>query len=229
MGHSYFFVHVMKTGGSTFRQHVRANFEPEARYPDDEHDGDLLLAKLSVSTVLGLPAERRERIRIFTGHFPYCVATMLGRPLTTLTILRDPVERTISHLKQEQASRPPGRSLEEVYEDPRTQRLVRDHQVRMFAFTAEDQFETFAEPLDIDEDRFAIACRHLAAVDVVGFQERFDAFLDAVVDRYGWVRAPVASVRVSEPVPVPPALRRRIAADSQADIAFHEFARGLAG
>jgi hypothetical protein len=228
-GDPFFFVHVMKTGGSTFRQHVRANFLPAERYPDDEHDANLFLAKLSVSGVVGLPAERHARTRIYTGHFPYCVSQMLGRPMTTLTILRDPVERTISHLKQEQASGPAGRSLEEAYDDPQVRLLVDDHQVRMFAFTPEDGIETFAEPLPIDEARFALACDNLSAVHLVGLQERFDAFLDAVVARYGWVRAPVGSVRVSEPVAVSDALRERIIRDSSADIAFYEFARGLVG
>ena len=225
-GDPFFFVHVMKTAGSTFRQHVRANFTAPERYPDDEEDPDLLVAKLSVSRLLALPPERHARIRIYTGHFPYCAAAQLGRPLTTLTILRDPVERAISHLKQET---PPGGSLEETYEDPAVQRRITNHQIRMFALTAEDRAETFATPLDIDEGRFATACEHLAEVDVVGFQERFDRFLDTVETRFGWVRAPVRSVRVSGDVPVSDSLRRRITADSAPDVAFHAYARRLAG
>jgi hypothetical protein len=222
----FFFVHVMKTAGSTFRQHVRANFTAGERYPDDEEDTDLFMAKLSVPRLLALPPERHARIRIYTGHFPYCAAEQLGRPLTTLTILRDPVERAISHLKQET---PPGASLEDTYEDPAVQQRIGNHQTRMFAFTVEDGIENFATPLDIDDRRFAIACDQLAAVDLVGFQERFDQFLAAVEARFGWVRAPVQSVRVSGDVPISKGLRRRIAADSEPDIAFHAYARRLAG
>jgi hypothetical protein len=225
-GDPFFFVHVMKTAGSTFRQHVRANFAAAERYPDDEQDADLVMAKLSVPGLLALPPERHARIRIYTGHFPYCAAEQLGRPLTTLTILRDPIERAISHLKQET---PPGGSLEETYDDPAVQQRIANHQTRMFAFTAEDGIENFADPLEIDERRFAVACEHLAATDLVGFQERFDEFLDTVQARFGWVRAPVQTVRVSPAVQVSDGLRRRIAADSEPDIAFHAYARRLAG
>jgi hypothetical protein len=224
-GDPYFFVHVMKTAGSTFRQHVRANFASGERYPDDETDADLVLAKLSVPALLALPAERHARIRIYTGHFPACVAGMLGRPMTTLTLLRDPVERTISHLKQERA----GRSLEAAYEDPRVRRLILDHQVRMFAFVPDDRIDTFADPLEIDEARFAAACAQLDAIDVVGQQERFEAFLDTVVSRFGWVRAPVRRVRVGDETPVPAGLRRQIERDSEIDIAFYQYARRRAG
>jgi hypothetical protein len=225
-GDPFFFVHVMKTAGSTFRQHVRANFAAAERYPDDEEDADLVMAKLSVPRLLALPPARHARIRIYTGHFPYCAATQLDRPLTTLTILRDPVERAISHLKQET---PPGGSLEATYEDPAVQLRIVNHQVRMFAFTAEDRIENFATPLDIDERRFAIACQHLAAVHLVGFQEDFEGFLGAVEARFGWVRASVQRVRVGPDVRVSDDLRRRIAADSEPDIAFHAYARRLAG
>jgi hypothetical protein len=99
----FFFVHVMKTGGGTFRAHVNANFRAEERYPEIQHDeDDIYMAKLSVSRLLSLPRERQEAIRIYTGHFPLAAATMLQRDLTTLTILRDPVDRTISHLQQQQ-------------------------------------------------------------------------------------------------------------------------------
>jgi hypothetical protein len=225
-GDPFFFVHVMKTAGSTFRQHVRFNFTAAERYPDDEEDDDLVMAKLSVPQLLALPPERHARIRVYTGHFPYCAAEQLGREVTTLTILRDPVARTISHLKQEVA---PHGSLEAAYEDPEVQLRIANHQVRMFAFTAEDEIENFATALDIDERRFAIACDHLASVDLVGFQERFGDFLDAVVSRYGWARAPVRSVRVGPDVQVSAALRRRIEADSEPDVAFHAYARRLAG
>jgi hypothetical protein len=227
-GEPYFFVHVMKTAGSTFRQHVRANFPADRRYPDDTVDDDLLMAKLSIPTLLSLPPERRERIAIYTGHFPFFVASMVGRPVRTLALLRDPVERTVSHLKQEQAQDPAARPLEALYEDPEVRLRVHEHQVKMFAFGPGDVHENFAEPFVIDPERLDRACANVGQVDVVGRQDRFDAFLDRVVERYGWVRAPVERIRVGSAEPVSSTLRRRIAEDSPSDLAFFEHAAGLA-
>jgi hypothetical protein len=143
-----------------------------------------------------------------------------------MTILRDPVERTISHLKQLQEADPANRPLEELYEDPDLYRpVLHDHQVRMFALAPSDDIEGYYSlPLDIDDARFARACDNLAQLDLVGFQHRYDAFEAALVDRYGWTLARVERLRRSEPLEVSAAFRRRIAEDNRADVAFFEHA-----
>ena len=52
-----------------------------------------------------------------TGHFPLCAAEVLGVPFTTFTLLREPVERTLSLLRHRRERRAgAGRaSLEEIY------------------------------------------------------------------------------------------------------------------
>jgi len=152
-------------------------------------------------------------------------AQVLGT-LDVVAILRDPVDRTISHLKQLKAADPAGRSLEQIYEDPAIhQSVLHDHQVRMFALAPSDDIEGYYSlPLDIDDARFTRACDNLAQLDLVGFQHRYDAFEAALVDRYGWTLANVERLRRSEPLEVSAALRRRIAEDNRADVAFYEHA-----
>ena len=226
-GDPFFFVHVMKTGGTTIRAHVNNTFAPHERYPEGSIDEDLVPAKLSVHRLLALPPQRHAQIRIYTGHFPFFAADLLERPLRVLTMLREPVERAISHLKQEQREGPPGRSLEEVYEDPWVNpRVIGNHQVRMFALQAEDDVEAFYDKtLAVDEERLRTACDNLDRVEIVGFQDRHSAFIDTLVERCGWKRASVKALRVSEPADVSKALRRRITEDNAADIALYEHAR----
>ena len=77
---AFFFVHVMKTGGTTIRAHVNNTFAPHERYPEGSIDEDLVPAKLSVHRLLALPPERHAEIRIYTGHFPFfAVASSTGR------------------------------------------------------------------------------------------------------------------------------------------------------
>ena len=54
------------------------------------------------------------------GHFPLCTLELLGGSFTTLTILRDPVERTLSALRDQQERSPElrGAPLELIYDDP---------------------------------------------------------------------------------------------------------------
>jgi hypothetical protein len=225
-----FFVHVMKTGGATFRRHMEANLGVEHVYPNPAVDEDLLAANLSVPYLTSLPEERVRGIQGFTGHFPFVATQILPGPFFTLTVLRDPVERTISYLKhcrkyQEQHH---GMALEAIYEDPMYfPTLMQDHQAKVFSITPEDGADTVAEVIDIDDRRLAAACANLETIDVLGLHEHYDDFVREASAHFGWPDTPPPSWHVSEPEEVAASFRRRIEQDMAADIEFFAFARRL--
>jgi hypothetical protein len=228
----FFFIHIMKTAGDTFRQHAYANFEAGEVYPAKDLDVDLQLANWSIDYVTRLPPERRARTRVYTGHFPFVTVELLGLDVITMTILRDPVDRTISRLRHRQHYDDQSRSmrLEEIYEDPFFFPMhIHNHQAKMFAITIRDCPESFMDVLDVDERRLGIAKRNLEQVDVLGFQERFDEFLGEVEQRYEWR---FRALRRGHGVPpltsdIPRSFRKRIGEDNAADVAFYEHARDL--
>lgn len=228
--HRFFFVHVMKTSGSTFRSHLRDQF-PGACYPEDlATEAKPHLDNLLVDRVVGLPPEVHAGIRAYAGHFPFVVPSMIDPALVTLSILRDPVERIVSHLKHCKRMEPQHRdhALEEIYEDPWTfPMLLHDHQVKVFAMTRDDKLESVMDVIDIDADRVAIALEHLRQVDVLGFTDDVPGFLAEGERRFGLVaRATRGRWReATEDWPVSDALRRRIEADNQRDLEFYELAR----
>lgn len=233
----YFFLHVMKTGGATFRQHLVANFGQDQIYPHLEADlaKDLYRPSYDVDYLLALPPERREQVRAYMGHFPFAAIAMFGEPVTTLTILRDPVDRTLSWLKHSKRLHPPHEklSLEQIYDDPFYQpKFIRNHQSKVFSLTADDScfggtINLMAE-VEVDDERFRRACANLEQIDLLGLHERYDEFLGDLRDRYQWRIDDVQNWNVAfGPWPVPDAFRRRIAADNAADMAFYEFARDL--
>ena len=59
---------------------------------------------------------------MIAGHFPLCTIELLDAEFTTLTVLRHPVERTLSYLRHHRDTTPADseRSLEELYEQPRS-------------------------------------------------------------------------------------------------------------
>jgi hypothetical protein len=218
----------MKTGGATFRRHIEDNF-PGAVYPDLAVDGQRHDANLLVQQLLALPPERHAQITAYTGHFPFVTAEMLDPDLVTLTLLRDPVERIISYLKHCKRWNPQHRELEfeAIYEDGfNFPMLIHDHQVKVFAMRRDDRLESVLDVIPIDVGRLATAKANLEAVDVVGFREDHDAFLDEVARRYGWTFRDRAGWRVStEGWQVSDALRRRIETDNAADVEFYAWAR----
>jgi hypothetical protein len=226
----YFFVHVMKTAGGTFRRNLRENFAPDELYPARGVD-EPKVAYWLIERLTALPAERRERIRMYTGHFPYVVSQLLGVELVTLTLLRDPVERTLSLLRQRQhlGEDNPGMALEAIYEDPMVfECFIHNHQAKIFAMTAEDRLESYMDAIDVDAQRLATAKDNLQQVDLFGFKEDFGEFREEAERRYGW-NLPGGFHRhgVPEAADVAPSFRRRIADDNTTDMEFHEYAREL--
>lgn len=226
----FFFIHVMKTAGATFTSHISANFEPDDVYPHKRLDPDIHAARARIDYLTGLSPARRERIRIYRGHFPFVAAELLGMELVTITILRDPVDRTISYLKHCKRLNEQHRSLplEAIYEDSFVfPTMISNHQAKLFALTPEDEPQSYLDVVEVDERRLEIAKANLERVDVIGLQERFPEFLEELARRYGWSFGDVNDRHLSGKATISDAFRRRIAEDNAADLEFYAHARSL--
>jgi len=230
----YFFIHVMKTAGGTFRNHLLATFGRDASFPDWSVDQGV--ANVDLATLDAVTDERLRRIRAFSGHFPYLATTRveqrIGRPVTRLTILRHPVDRTISLLgdMRHWNDDTRGRTVEELYDDPMLNAMfVRDHMTKIFALTDADDPPNYMHGLVIDDERQALARQRLTTCDVVGLRERFDDFVAEVEGRFDWTIAdrPDRHRARGEAFDVSNSFRARIAEDNAHDMAFYDYAVSL--
>jgi hypothetical protein len=140
----FFFVHVMKTGGTSFADLLRANFADHERYPDHYLPPETNImrrmeAYMHVPQIVEDVNALGEQFRIVRAHVPYAVRELLSGQFVAMTLLRHPVERTLSYLKhcrhyhQEHA----GMALEEIYEDAWFRAMFMDnYQTRIFSMTA---------------------------------------------------------------------------------------------
>ena len=135
----------MKTGGYALTNQIWKKFPKERIYggygsPELERLAYIYrylnprpLAQLDTRTIVGFEA--------FGGHYPYAARSLMGDPVITLTVVRDPVERVISFLKHAQRYQPEHRdlALEEIYEDQwYFTRFFDNHLVKLFAMTTEE-------------------------------------------------------------------------------------------
>lgn len=227
---TYFFMHIMKTAGTTFAQHVKANFPPEQIHPHPDVGAEHATQYWQIKELRNLSPQRRAEIRMYSGHFPYAVGDLVGADVI-FTILRDPIDRTMSALRHCERRFPQhrGKPLEAIYEDDwHHPTLLLNYQVKQFAMTSDDPLRGHIDVINMDEDRFKVAVANLEAVDLLGLTDRFGEFTDAVAQRFGWTIDPVLNLQVSPPDDRDErALRQRIAADSAADLAFYEHAKSL--
>lgn len=223
-----FFIHVMKTAGGTFRLHLLERYGRDGVFPVRQSEGPMFYTLLG--RLRELPAERHRRLRAYSGHWPYCATSLVDRELTTLTVLRDPVDRIVSYLRNCRRTHPEvqGKPLEEIYEHPFLNPcFIQDHQAKVFAMVDDDEPESVMDVVEIDDKRLEIAKEQLAQVDIIGTQERFDEFLSDVSRRLGWDDAAIDDTHRGSGPDASASLRRRIRDDNQADLEFYEYALDL--
>lgn len=222
-----YFIHVMKTGGTSFVQHARVNVPDHQRLPIDDpgaSEGSGRYGK--AGWLLKLTDDDRAKVRFASGHWPYVVRECLGADLT-LTVLRHPVERTVSFLRHARKHHPEfrGKPLRAIYEDWHQYGFfIYDYQVRQFAKRLDDNLNHIAV-IYIDPVRMALAKENLARVDVLGLHDRYDEWEKAAHDVLGWPHEERPRLQVSDhSEDIDDGLRAKIETDNATDIAFYEYA-----
>ncbi len=226
----FFFVHLQKTAGTTLFRRLKQQFGADAVYPMPQYQGNIE-ATLDVNLLVERFAKHRADIRVVTGHFPLCTTELLGADFTTFTLLREPVERTLSFLRHQREVAPEfaDATLEEIYERPLMRDgLVRNHMVRMLSLEVGEMTDGALTEVAVDDARLDRAKHNLAErIDVMGIQEQFDAFCDLLTMRFGWDLGRAHVANRTNPFAASDALREQIAHDNAFDIALYDFALEL--
>jgi hypothetical protein len=186
------FLHVPKTAGSTLRRIIERQHDASMILPLYESDfGEELAA---------IPPQELDRLRIVMGHFYFGAHAYLSRASTYITLLRDPIERVISHYHYAQGapshyfhrsactlslkefvkhcatmSSASGTSLGYCSDNDQTRQLAGECGVPSFGTSADEML--------------TLAKRHLTEhFAVVGTTEEFDRSLILMSQRLGWRR-----------------------------------------
>jgi hypothetical protein len=226
----WFFVHMQKTAGTTLYKRLQGALPPESIYPTSA-DQRLHPASLDVDLLRRRFDERGRTLHVITGHFPLCTTELLGVPFVTITVLRDPVERTLSTLRRMRERDPVfrGMPLEEIYADPiKFHCLIHNHMVKMLGITPDEMTDGALTALEFNPTHLERAKRNLTErIDVWGVQEHFEALCEELTQRFGWDLGPPRYTNRSQPHNVDDGFRARIAQDNQLDVELYRYALDL--
>jgi hypothetical protein len=196
-----FFFHLPKTAGTTLHRILSAEFR----------EADICPAN-NWTELLEMDQEALAGYRLFKGHFYGELSGFLGRRPYTFTLLRDPVERALSHYGH--VMRDPAHyfhrravelgSLDAYLADPVTRMTVSNFQTRLLALNALPQeifhglsaeqrkagdLERQLETVELDASSsqvLARAQRRLSEFGFVGFTERFEESVALLCYELGW-------------------------------------------
>ncbi len=250
-------VHLMKTGGTSIGRALSSQFEPSECYPRRGEAARSRGQKVNPDQLLDLPDEERASLRFVSVHMPAWVVGAAVPHLPTATMLRHPVDRSISHLRQIARTNRTGSTLDELWAHPPIRRRLANYQTQVFAAESssydrrprsselptdltEHQKTTLIDeliaaketgldqPVELDERSFATAIERLDTIDIVGTTNDLVGFSTRLAERTG---LPLATLghenQATDNETADSELRRRIAADNELDLALYEYAEGL--
>jgi hypothetical protein len=240
------FLHIMKVGGSSLSDLVRHLVPPE-RVRMHVFLDDLVL----------LPPQLLAQMRLIGGHIPFEALDLIPGAFSTLTVLRDPYTRTLSHYRHLREVRPEyaDLTLERFVFDDRFSALSHNYQARQLAheINLSRAWYTYSpiqlgiapsEPYPLqslfdsgpvaltDGELFHRAEQNLAKVDHVGVTEHLDETAAAISRQFGAQPRPLAHLNASRPIDprdIDARIRRRIDERTGVDRRLYELAADRAG
>jgi len=180
------FIHVFRTGGSSIGKVL----------------GDTLgirYARIHTEQIVKDAGHHQRPKDVVMGHFPYGIHHFIGRPCVYVTMLRDPVDRSISGYFS------PGRGKDRKAGDY-IEAVRRGHgyearpnaQLRLLCGWPPDVirggFYNFINR-DVDESHLEQAKRNLDTFRYVGLHEHWEHDLRAIQQMFGWPKGKTKGVR----------------------------------
>jgi hypothetical protein len=228
-----FFLHVMKTGGLSLQFMLKSCFAPEATYPPPGRGDERIVSYISVDRIRQLSDGAKRKIRYLSGHLPHCVGQLFPGSVFYMSFFREPVARTISHLKQARTLDPrfKGMDIVDLYNSRDFFRMYVDNfQTRHFASELTDDLNLAFDPKQLTAEDVSRAREKIAKLDFLGLLEDYDNSIDMLKKQLNLPIKKVLKRRFKyEECEIPAWLPGRIAEDNAIDMETYEFVKKLYG
>lgn len=224
------FLHIPKTAGMSLRHIIARQYIGQPIYVFGSDNRRELQAFMAMSQA------ERDAYPCIMGHIRYGVHHLWSDPATYITMLRDPVERTISNYYYIQRHAHHARNahyqnvslLEYAQKETRGERLTR----WLVGFRPDGVGEMYGDDHPLPPDALEIAKDHLRThFSVIGLVEEFDKTLLLAQKALGWRNIYYARRNVNEGRPrreqVSPEVMEHLRQNSEPDASLYQYAKTL--
>jgi len=185
--HQYFFLHIRKTAGTSFRHMLREIFPSEGDVIPNAKDFKKQQGHyLNMADFVCFPPHRLQNCRLLCGHLPSITRDLFASPPKLLLFLRDPVPRTISNLLHIQRHKYPSWSLSKLLTNNEVMAHVTNSQTRMLSFHSVEEARVYEKTMIPDRNRLELAKRVLESSDFLGLTEEFEQSIGLCERTFNW-------------------------------------------
>ncbi len=225
----YFFIHIPKTAGTTFRIMLEQQFSKETFFPNKED----LKANNGLypyyRKLLDEYGDKMATSAVIAGHYPFVVGRAFDRKVKFLTFLRPPVERTISNIYhlQRYNKRVKGCSFEEIIRQVPNQ--MDNLQTRFFCDKFSEPSAQFYIGKPLSRNQLEEAKENLKRCDFIGITEAFEDSVDLLEKTFNWQLGKRLKKNVTprKRKVLPKKLLEQITELNQLDIELYEYGKQL--
>lgn len=178
-----FFIHIMKTAGTSFRRMLEDVFGDEIYPSSFDLNKNSKGWYLNISEILDAVKTGSidlELKRVICGHYSFALGQHLVETPFNAVFLRDPIERTISmiHHRKRRFPELESLSISEMLEDEKWVNMqIKDYQTKVFALD-DIRKPSINMEYTIDDSAYIRAVSRLLSSDFVGITEEFKASVD---------------------------------------------------
>ncbi len=175
---NFFFIHIPKTAGTSFRLMLYDIFDQKNIFPNLEDIQSNNGKYPKIQALKARSKDKQNEIKILSGHFPHSNGVIFPNKPKHLVFLRKPLNRAVSNLfhLQRLNEKHKDKSLEEIFE--MSYHSVNCLQVRYLANAVGKK--------NLTQNDLNIAKENLRNCHFLGITERFDESIDAATKVFGW-------------------------------------------
>lgn len=222
----YFFIHIPKTAGSSFRTMLYKQFSQEVIYPnlkDIRANGGSYPYR--EATLKALNSERN--IQFLMGHYPFAMGKKMPESPECIVFLRDPIKRAVSNLYHLQHNNPRFKnvSARTIIEGATSQ--INNIHVRFMGDWRFRPHKLFTAETELGAKAFVRAKKNLDACAFVGFTEHFEASVKVLEQKFDWNLGRIHKKNKTSKrrEPISDDLYEKLIALNQLDIELYNYAR----